>query len=110
VGFDWPETSGVWEKVHEEIGELYQAQAAGQAEMIECELGDVFFALANLARHTGCNPEIALCAANNRFKNRFSHVEECVKQSGKDWRDFTLEQLDVFWRQAKIKIAEEKIF
>ncbi|MDR3349119.1 MAG: nucleoside triphosphate pyrophosphohydrolase [Acidaminococcales bacterium] len=110
VGFDWPETAGVWDKVHEEIGELRKAQAAGRADMMEWELGDVLFALANLARHIGCNPEIALCAANGRFKNRFCHVEACVKQSGKSWGDFTLEQLDVFWRQAKNKNSQGKIF
>jgi tetrapyrrole methylase family protein/MazG family protein len=70
---------------------------------VEHELGDVLFVLANLARRLGVNPEVALYTANQRFRRRFSHVEECVAQSGKDWRDFTLEELDVFWRQAKIK-------
>jgi tetrapyrrole methylase family protein/MazG family protein len=101
VGFDCPQTAGVWEKVNEELDELRRAQEFGDITMIEHEVGDVFFALANLARHVGCNPEVALLIANSRFRSRFSHVEKRVKASGKDWREFTLEQLDMFWREAK---------
>ena len=101
TGFDWPDGPGAVEDVKEEIEGLRRGETAGQAERIERKLGDALFALADLARRAGCNPEIALCVANGRFKERFACVEECVGQSGKGWRDFTLEQLSMFWRQAK---------
>ncbi len=101
VGFDWPDTTGVWEKIYEEIAELKEALVESDQAAIEHELGDILFALANLARHIGCEPEVALTAANNRFSRRFALVEEYVTCSGKKWQDFSLAELETFWQQAK---------
>ena len=101
VGFDWPDTVGVWNKVQEELGELQEALAGGDKQAAENELGDVLFAIVNYARHHKIEPEVALNGTNNRFAKRFAHVEACVEASGKNWQDFTLEELDSFWDEAK---------
>ena len=76
----------------------------------EHELGDLLFSVAAYAKHIGLEPETALNMANNRFVKRFGHVEECVEKSGRDWHDFTLEELDNFWNEAKeIEQSCEKI-
>ena len=101
VGFDWPDTTGVWAKVQEELGELQEALQAGDKEAAEAELGDVLFAIVNYARHYKIEPEVALNGTNNRFATRFAHVEAQVEASGKQWQDFTLAELDHFWDEAK---------
>lgn len=101
VGFDWPEISGVKAKVQEEWQELAEAVASQDAEAMENELGDVFFALVNYARHLGIESETALHQCNNRFTHRFTYVEDKVNEAGGDWQQFTLEELDGFWDEAK---------
>ena len=101
MGFDWPDTTGVWAKVQEELGELQEALQAGDKEAAEAELGDVLFAIVNYARHYKIEPEVALNGTNNRFATRFAHVEAQVEASGKQWQDFTLAELDHFWDEAK---------
>lgn len=101
VGFDWQDSASVWAKVQEELGELQEALQAGDKAAAESELGDVLFAVVNYARHNGIEPEVALDGTNNRFASRFNYVEEQVEASGKTWQDFTLNQLDEFWNQAK---------
>lgn len=101
VGFDWPDSVGVWNKVQEELAELQEALADGDREAAEAELGDVLFAIVNYARHFKIEPETALNGTNNRFAKRFGHVEACVVASGKNWTDFTLDELDKFWDEAK---------
>ena len=101
VGFDWQDVQGVWDKVREELGELQEALASGDQAAAESELGDVLFALVNYARHYKIEPEVALNGTNNRFAKRFAHVESCVEASGKAWQDFSLEELDKFWDEAK---------
>lgn len=101
VGFDWPDVKGVWEKVQEELAELQEALASGDRAAAENELGDVLFALVNYARHQKIEPEVALNGTNNRFAKRFAHVESCVEASGKAWQDFSLDELDQFWDEAK---------
>ena len=81
------------------------AGRAGDKLAAEKELGDVFFAIVNYARHHKLEPEVALNGTNNRFAKRFSHVEACVEASGKHWQDFSLDELDRFWDEAK---KEEK--
>ena len=107
VGFDWPDASGVWAKVQEELGELQEALASGDKLAAEKELGDVFFAIVNYARHHKLEPEVALNGTNNRFAKRFSHVEACVEASGKHWQDFSLDELDKFWDEAKNKEKQQ---
>lgn len=101
VGFDWPDSVGVWDKVQEELGELQEALSSGDKQAAENELGDVLFAIVNYARHHKIEPEVALNGTNNRFAKRFAHVEARVEASGKKWQDFSLSELDRFWDEAK---------
>jgi tetrapyrrole methylase family protein/MazG family protein len=101
VGFDWQDIEPVWAKVQEELGEFQEALASGDKDAAEKELGDVLFAIVNYARHHKIEPEVALEGTNNRFTSRFLFVEEQVHNSGKNWQDFTLDELDKFWDEAK---------
>jgi tetrapyrrole methylase family protein/MazG family protein/ATP diphosphatase len=110
VGFDWPDSRGSREKVGEELGELDAAIASKDAARIEAELGDLLFALVNLARHEGVDAESALRGTADRFARRFSHVEKRVKErhggwprgeDGKPAPGLSLEELDGFWNEAK---------
>jgi len=101
VGFDWSDTAPVLAKVREEIKELSEAVEQRDPVQMECELGDVLFALVNYARHLHLDAECALTGTNNRFTKRFNFVEERVKESGKPWDTFTLDELDEFWKEAK---------
>ena len=104
VGFDWTELEPVKNKVMEEWKEFNDAVAKGNPDEMEKELGDLYFSLVNFARHLGVESETALNRCNNRFMERFEHVEDCVEKSGKDWQNFSLDELDRFWDEAK---AEE---
>lgn len=101
VGFDWEDIAPVWDKVREELNELHEAVREASPEHIAEELGDTLFAIVNLSRFLKADPELALMAANRKFQQRFSHVEQCVKASGKSWEAYTLEELDAFWNEAK---------
>ena len=101
VGFDWQDIEPVWDKVQEELGEFQEALASGDKVAAEKELGDVLFAIVNYARHHKIEPEVALEGTNNRFTSRFLYVEDQVHNSGKNWQDFTLDELDEFWNEAK---------
>ena len=68
---------------------------------MEWELGDLYFSLVNFARHLGLESETALNRCNNRFATRFAHVEKRVTESGKAWNEYSLEELDRFWDEAK---------
>lgn len=103
VGFDWPNMDGSRAKVSEEIAELDAAIASGSQDRIEAELGDVLFALANLARHVGVDPEAALRRTSDEFTARFSHVESRVREhhGGFSKGALPLAQLDEYWDEAK---------
>lgn len=108
VGFDWPDTAGSRAKVTEEIRELDEAIAAGDANAIEAELGDALFALVNLARHVNVDAEGALRRTIDKFGARFAHVEERVREEHGGFPDTSkgapllpLEVLDRYWEQAK---------
>ncbi len=101
VGFDWDNIAPVWEKLSEELAELQEAVREGQSPAVEEELGDVLFAVVNLARFLTVDAEIALTRTNNKFVNRFSYVERQVALSYSSWDKFTLAELDEFWEQAK---------
>ncbi len=106
AGFDWSDKKDVWKKVKEELEELQEALEKGDFKASESELGDVLFALVNYARHNKIEPETALNGTNNRFASRFGYVEQRVKDSGREWKDFTLAELDTFWDEAKAKERE----
>ncbi|KAB8126501.1 nucleoside triphosphate pyrophosphohydrolase [Gracilibacillus oryzae] len=101
VGFDWDNAADMLAKVEEELLEWKEAIASGDSDEITKEFGDILFAMINIARYYKINPEIALLLTNRKFKKRFQYVEQSVKASTKEWKEFTLEQLDVFWEEAK---------
>jgi ATP diphosphatase len=103
VGFDWPDAGGVFDKIEEELTELREAAASGDAAHIEEELGDLLFVVANLSRHLNVDPEQALRGAARKFERRFGQVEQDVRASGRNWSEHRLEDLDAFWNQAKGK-------
>ena len=105
VGFDWPDVSGVLDKLAEEIEELRVEQAAGNTEAMAEELGDVLFAWTNLARHHKIDPETALRSANAKFERRFRRIEALLAAENRRPDDADLEDLEALWNQTK---AEER--
>jgi XTP/dITP diphosphohydrolase len=102
VGFDWEKPEQVWEKVEEELRELRQeVEQGGEHERMAKELGDVFFSLVNYARLIRVNPEDALEYTNRKFAFRFRYLEDKVRESGRQLSDLNLEQMDMFWNEAK---------
>lgn len=101
AGFDWERTGQVLEKVEEELAELREAVDGGAPEAVEHELGDVLFALVNLARFLHVNPEIALISANDRFEQRFRTMEKIAAESGGSVRTSDMATLDRYWERAK---------
>ncbi len=101
VGFDWPETGQVVAKIAEEAGELAAASAAGDRDAVEDELGDLLFALVNLARHLGLDPEAALRRTNAKFERRFRAIEAALAAQGKRPEQVGLDEMDALWTQAK---------
>ncbi len=101
IGFDWPDLKGVRSKLDEELAELDQAIAKGDRDELEHELGDVLFALANLARFIKTPPEDALRQANRRFTERFQQIEAELRAQGVPFGEATLEQMDALWQKAK---------
>ena len=101
VGFDWPDRKGVIEKIHEELGELEDAVGTREASEMEDELGDVLFAVVNLARHLDIDPEKALTGANYKFERRFRAMESEIAAVGLKMSKMSLEDLDQRWRKAK---------
>lgn len=100
VGFDWPDAASVMAKVDEELAEL---KAAPRGRETEEEIGDLLFAVVNLARHLEVDPESALKAANRKFRRRFGHVEARLREGGKSPADSTLSEMDAFWEEAKAR-------
>ncbi|MGI5825373.1 MAG: nucleoside triphosphate pyrophosphohydrolase [Bacillota bacterium] len=98
VGFDWDNVDGALAKLREEIDEVQNAETPKERKQ---EFGDVLFALVNVARFMDIDPEAALDMTNEKFIRRFKFVEESVKKSGREWRDFNLAELDAFWDMAK---------
>jgi MazG family protein len=104
VGFDWQHAGQVIDKVEEELAELREVAGGGgphDAARAEEELGDLLFAVANLARKLGMEPEAALRAANAKFAGRFRAMEDQAARSGRALRDMTLEEMDQEWNSAK---------
>jgi len=102
VGFDWEKPEQVWDKVLEELDELkHEVENTGDKDKMENELGDILFALINYARFINVNPEDALERTNRKFIKRFQHLEGKAKETGKSLHDMTLDEMDVFWEEAK---------
>ncbi len=106
VGFDWKETEPVIDKIEEELGELRAELSAGaidQARLAD-ELGDVLFAVANLARHCKVDPEAALRATNDKFERRFRHIERRLAEQGRRPADASLGEMEALWQEAKTRV------
>ena len=101
AGFDWDKVEEVWAKIHEEIQELKEAQSNSSKNHIEEELGDVLFAVVNLARFLDIPAEDALRKTNKKFTTRFAQVEEELKKRGKNVEDSSLEEMDEIWNAVK---------
>ena len=103
IGFDWPDAKGPMEKVKEETVELERELGAGSREQIEEEIGDLLFAVVNLARKLAVEPGAALERANAKFQQRFEAVEKLAEQRGLEMGRATLEELDKLWDEVKRK-------
>jgi len=104
VGFDWPEVQQVWDKLDEEMLELKEETAKEQNKVkIEDEFGDLMFAMINLARHLDINPDDALERTNLKFIHRFKYIEQSAENQNKKITDFSLEEMEKYWQQAKGK-------
>ncbi len=101
VGFDWDEVSSCLEKVHEEADEVKKAIAEGNSEEISKEIGDLLFAVVNVARFQSVNPELAAAKSNEKFIRRFEYVEKAANEMGKKLEDMTLKEMDNLWDRAK---------
>jgi MazG family protein len=110
VGFDWTRADDVVEKIEEEVAEIREAVAHGDRtnqEQVEEEIGDLLFAIANLARKLGVEAETALRKANDKFTRRFTAMERAINASGRVMREMPLEQLEAEWQRAKSSTSHE---
>jgi len=98
VGFDWPDIEGVLEKLDEELQEVHQA---GDDPARQDEIGDLLFAVANLARWYKLDPESALRQANARFRRRFAYIEASAHAEGRSIVDLSLDEMEALWQKAK---------
>jgi nucleoside triphosphate diphosphatase len=105
VGFDWPNTEYVLDKLTEEAREVVEARDTLTHTELTEEIGDLFFVMANIARHLKVDPEAALRAANQKFSRRFARIEDWLAEAGKTPADSDLAEMDALWNRAK---AEEK--
>ena len=101
VGFDWNDPRAVLAKLREEIDEVEAELDAGAAERVAGEVGDLLFAVANLARHLDVDPEAALSGANAKFERRFAHIEARLGESGRGPANATLDEMEALWSEAK---------
>ena len=102
VGFDWRAADEIFAKLHEELDELRAAMQETDAAHIREELGDVLFVIVNLARHLQVEPETALKSANRKFRRRFQHIEQTLRERGQEFSDVTIDEMEAIWQAAKI--------
>ena len=101
VGFDWGDARLVMAKIREEIDEIEQELETGQVEAVGGEIGDLLFAVANLARHVGIDPEAATRRTNSKFERRFAFIEAELAERGSSTDAATLAEMDALWDAAK---------
>jgi ATP diphosphatase len=102
VGFDWNDPRAVLHKIREEADEIEAALDGGNAEELAAETGDLMFALVNLARHVGADPEAALRGTNAKFERRFAYIERALEAKGRSLEGATLDEMDGLWNEAKV--------
>lgn len=100
-GFDWPDVSGVLDKVEEEVGEIRQALAAGDSSHARKELGDLLLITVNLARFLEADPRNELLTATARFSNRYAFLKKSLAEEGKNMGNCTLDELECCWQRIK---------
>jgi MazG family protein len=101
IGFDWPDERGVLDKIREELAEVEAAVVQGNPAAVEEELGDLLFAVVNLVRHRGADPEIIMASANAKFEQRFAAMESHLATRGLDPASATLNQMEESWLAVK---------
>ncbi|HEY0329546.1 MAG TPA: nucleoside triphosphate pyrophosphohydrolase [Rhodopseudomonas sp.] len=101
VGFDWNDPRAVLAKIREEACEIEAALDAGNSAEIASETGDLMFALVNLARHVGADPEMALRGTNAKFERRFGYIERALAVQGRGCTEASLAEMDALWNEAK---------
>jgi ATP diphosphatase len=101
VGFDWNDPKAVLAKIREETQEIEAELGSGKRDQIEAEIGDLMFAVVNLARHLDVDTETALRATNLKFERRFASIEDALAVQGKTPQDATLDEMDALWNAAK---------
>ena len=111
AGFDWEQPEQVWDKVKEELAEFGDEYSHGNPERMNAEraadeFGDLLFSLVNFARFAGINPEEALERTNRKFISRFQYLETAATANGHQLADLTLAQMDVYWEEAKQRLAQ----
>lgn len=104
VGFDWNDPLVVLDKIEEETDEIRDAMASGSKAEITEEIGDLLFAVVNLARHLKIDPEQALRSANNKFAKRFNYIEHSLEAKNQPIKDATLDEMEALWQEAKGKV------
>ncbi len=109
IGFDWEDSSGVFEKMQEETEELKKALRERDHLKMEEELGDLLFAAVNLSRFLEIDPEIALKKANAKFTRRFRAMERLARKNGREFRDLSREEMEAFWDAAKKSEGKQRL-
>jgi len=103
VGFDWTSVEQIFDKLDEELRELREARQSGSPDAVAEELGDLLFVISNISRHLSVDPELALKAANQKFEERFRHIEEKLEADGRSPSDSSLKEMEALWQEAKKK-------
>jgi ATP diphosphatase len=103
VGFDWNDPRAVLKKIREEADEIEAALDRDSADELAAETGDLLFAVVNLARHAGADPEMALRGANAKFERRFGYIERALEAQGRSLDGASLAEMDALWDEAKEK-------
>jgi tetrapyrrole methylase family protein/MazG family protein len=106
VGFDWPDSRGVLDKIEEELSEVREAMASGDKDAAREEIGDLLFAVAKLSRFLGHPPEEALHQTIRKFERRFTRMEQWLADRGKTVESCGLAELEVLWNKAKLEERE----
>lgn len=101
VGFDWSDIAGIIDKIHEETDEVAAELADADASRLQDEIGDLLFAITNLARHLQIDPQRALQQTNQKFRQRFAFIETQLQSQGTTLQDATLTEMDLLWEAAK---------
>ena len=101
VGFDWNDPRAVLHKIREEADEIEAALDRGDADELAAETGDLLFAVVNLARHVGADPDMALRGTNAKFERRFGYIERTLEQQGRSLEGSSLAEMDALWNEAK---------